>query len=60
MISEPNGDIQPYPTTKVREFKEGVYIPSHDIYGLDCDKADEDTTRPQAPLASPTEQDEQA
>ena len=57
MISEPNGDVHSYPITKVSELKEGVYIPIPDIYGLDREKANENT-RLQASFASQTGKDE--
>ena len=58
IISEPNGDVQPYPITKVSEFKEGVFLPRPDIYGLDKEKSDGGAKRPQLVPVTAMGQDE--
>ena len=49
LVAEPNGDVQPYPITKVSELKEGVYLPRPDIYGIDREDEKHADSRPAQP-----------
>ena len=49
LVAEPNGDVQPYPITKVSELQDGVYLPRPDIYGIDREDEKHAETRPAHP-----------
>ncbi len=34
LVIESSGEVQPYPITRVSEYKEGTYLPRPDLYGL--------------------------
>ncbi len=34
LVIEPNGEVQPYPITRVSEYREGTYLPQPDLYGF--------------------------
>ena len=37
LVQEPDGNVQPYGTSKVSELREGIYLPRPDLYGIDDD-----------------------